>query len=175
MCKYTGMDATQPKSPSPVTATGQTVGLNHAVLFVSDPERSADFYSVLLGLEVVARMGGGVFLRSPSSRRDHDLGLFPASGGGGARGTVGLYHLAWEVPTLGDLAVVGDRLQESGSLVGAADHGATKSFYGQDPDGIDFEVMWQIPTGEAPRSAPVTRLLDLNREIERYGAATRGG
>ena len=36
-------------------------------------------------------------------------------------------------------------LGERGSLVGATDHGVSKSLYAKDPDGIEFEVMWQVP------------------------------
>jgi catechol-2,3-dioxygenase len=52
-----------------------------------------------------------------------------------------------------------------------SDHGATKSLYGVDPDGIEFEVMWMVPReqwGEFERDA-VTRPLDLQREIARFG------
>ena len=37
------------------------------------------------------------------------------------------------------------------SLVGATDHGVSKSLYAKDPDGIEFEVMWQVPRGPMGR------------------------
>ena len=93
---------------------------------------------------------GAAFLRAPASTNDHDLGLFEigaAAGPSGAgRSTVGLYHLAWEVETLADLAR--DRRsgsQERGALVGATDHGTTKALYAKDPDGLEFEVSWLVP------------------------------
>ena len=50
---------------------------------------------------------GAAFLQVPDSHNDHDLGLFgigPEAGDNPAgRATVGLYHLAWEVETLGEL------------------------------------------------------------------------
>ena len=49
------------------------------------------------------------------------------------RGSTGLYHLAWEVPQIEDLAAAAGVLSEAGALGGASDHGATKSLYGQDP------------------------------------------
>jgi catechol-2,3-dioxygenase len=55
-----------------------------------------------------------------------------------------------------------------------SDHGATKSLYGKDPDGIEFEVMWMVPReqwGEFDRRA-IVRPLDLRRELERFGNAT---
>ena len=52
-----------------------------------------------------------------------------------------------------------------------SDHGATKSLYGRDPDGIEFEVMWLVPRdhwGEYERLG-VTMPLDLQREVARFG------
>src|SRR5205823_15129362 len=60
------------------------------------------------------------------------------------RGAVGLYHLAWEVPSIEDLARAASTLSELNALTGLSDHGATKSLYGQDPDGIEFDVMWLV-------------------------------
>src|SRR3712207_8982939 len=93
--------------------------------------------------------------------------------------TVGLYHLAWEVDTLAELARIRDALLQAGALVGASDHATTKALYAQDPDGIEFEVSWLLPadliTAEVTDGAAMTAPLDLDREIERYGATTRGG
>jgi catechol-2,3-dioxygenase len=92
---------------------------------------------------------------------------------------VGLYHLAWEVDTLDTLEQVGRALTEAGALVGATDHGTTKSLYGKDPDGIEFEVVWLIPAelldDEAIAARNQLRPLDLPAAKARYGARTRGG
>ncbi len=152
--------------------------LNHAVLYVRDLDRSVDFYRRAFGFQEVAREGGAMaFLRAAGSQNHHDLGLFglgPAAGQP-PRGSVGLYHLAWEVPTIEALATARARLTELGALVGESDHGATKSVYGRDPDGNEFEVMWMVPReawGEFEARA-VVRPLDLERELARYGAEAR--
>lgn len=156
--------------------------LNHAVLFVRDLDVSAAFYRDVFGFEVVEQMvDQAAFLRAPDSTNDHDLGLFrmspearPSEAG---RSTVGLYHLAWEVSTLGDLEQLQQVLAERGALAGASDHGTTKSLYGRDPDGIEFEVVWLIPAHlltPADRGMTIKRL-DLPREIARYGRDTRSG
>ena len=126
--------------------------LNHAVLFVRDVEASVAFYREVLGFAPIDGMDalrGAAFLRAPASTNDHDLGLFEigaqAGPSGAGRSTVGLYHLAWEVETLADLAEVSERLQERGALVGATDHGTTKALYARDPDGIELEVSWLVP------------------------------
>ena len=158
--------------------------LNHAVLFVDDLQRSVEFYTDVLGFRQVEMGGirGAAFLRAADSTNDHDLGLFelPGAGASGAgRSTVGLYHLAWEVGTLAELQQVGERLAAAGALGGASDHGTTKSLYGQDPNGLEFEIVWIIPADlvtDADREAG-NRIgrLDLQREVDRFGAHTPGG
>ena len=91
--------------------------LNHAVLYVCELSRTVDFYTTMLGFEVRTEIPGrAAFLRAPDSSNDHDLGLFaigPAAAGP-ARPQVGLYHLAWEVGTLRELAEMRDRLSAAG-------------------------------------------------------------
>ena len=161
--------------------------LNHAVLYVSDLERSVGFYSAVMGFRRVDMtpdgFTGAAFLQASGSTNDHDLGLFEVGPGarpsGAGRGTVGLYHLAWEVDTLAELEATAARLAEAGALVGSSDHGTTKSLYGRDPDGLEFEVVWMIPADRLDERALQGRKrigrLDLESEKQRYGAETRGG
>jgi catechol-2,3-dioxygenase len=160
--------------------------LNHAVLFVSDLARSVAFYRDVLGFRVIPMtpegFAGAAFLQAPDSTNDHDLGLFEVRGAGpspAGRATVGLYHLAWEVDTLDELSSVAERLAAAGGLVGSSDHGTTKSLYGSDPDGLEFEVVWLIPADKLDDAAREARKrigpLDLEAEKRRYGARTRGG
>src|SRR5258708_16830772 len=125
-------------------------------------------------MEVRHAVGDGraIFLGSAGWDNDHDLGLFsvgdelgPSPAG---RETVGMYHLAWQVDTLDELDRLRAVLTERGALVGASDHGVSKSLYGQDPDGLEFEVMWAVPAelvDDAVRAA-ATRIgpLDIERE-----------
>src|SRR5262249_34882474 len=154
---------------------GKTTGLNHAVLFISELNRSVDFYKKALGFEEIVRRGdSAAFLRAAGSENHHDLGLF-AMGDTAPRpqqGSVGLYHLAWEVASIEALYEAAVALSEMQALVGLSDHGVSKSLYAQDPDGIEFEVMWRVPReawGEYEHTA-VTKPLDLRRELERWGA-----
>jgi catechol-2,3-dioxygenase len=149
--------------------------LNHAVLFVRDAERAAAFYTGVFGFEVVGKEFGGqaIFLRSPLEGNHHDLGLFSVGpqAQNAPRGSVGLYHLAWEVPSIEDLANARDVLAQAGALGGASDHGVSKSLYGHDPDGNEFEVMWRVPReawGEDEHRG-VVRPLDLEQELARFG------
>jgi catechol-2,3-dioxygenase len=147
--------------------------LNHAVLWVRELDRSVDFYTKAFGFEVIASNSFAAFLRAADSGNHHDLGLFSlgSEAPGPEKGRVGLYHLAWEVESIHDLAVARDVLRELRALVGASDHGATKSLYGKDPDGNEFEIMWMVPRehwGEYESDAPVLPL-DLEHELERHG------
>jgi catechol-2,3-dioxygenase len=147
--------------------------LNHAVLFVRDAAASAEWYRQTFGFETVAEMPGAVFLRAAGSDNHHDLGLFSVGPGasGPERGRVGLYHLAWEVGSIRDLVVARDTLRERGAYTGESDHGATKSIYGRDPDGNEFEIMWMVPRdrwGEHEHAA-VVEPLDLDAEVARFG------
>lgn len=158
--------------------------LNHAVLYVRDLSATVSFYEEVLGFRVVNEMPGrAVFLQARDSTNDHDLGLFqigPDAGLSGAgQTTVGLYHLAWEVDTLQDLADIADALASHGALVGSTDHSSTKSLYGRDPNGIEFEVVWLVPaellTQDMLDARMNLRPLDLAGDIERFGPATRSG
>jgi catechol-2,3-dioxygenase len=148
--------------------------LNHAVLYVRDAQASSDFYQRALGFQVVGSMGrAAVFLRASASDNHHDLALFSIGpdAAGPERGRVGLYHLAWEVPTIDDLAEARAHLSELGALVGESDHGVSKSLYARDVDGIEFEVMWAVPReawGDYEKHA-VTQPLDLAGELARFG------
>ena len=148
--------------------------LNHAVLYVRDVDRSVAFYERAFGFQVVDGMAGrAAFLRAAGSDNHHDLGLFAVGAGAPSPppGAVGLYHLAWEVASIHDLAAGRSALEALGALVGQSDHGATKSLYGRDPDGNEFEVMWMVPRaqwGEYEHSAPVAPL-DMEAEVARHG------
>jgi catechol-2,3-dioxygenase len=150
--------------------------LNHAVLFVRDAVAAAEFYGRVFGFEVVANEFGGkaVFMRAAGGDNHHDLGLFTVGPDAPRppRGSVGLYHLAWEVPTIEDLANAAGILSAAGALGGASDHGVSKSLYGHDPDGNEFEIMWRVPReawGDYEEHGAVMPL-DIEAEVRQWGA-----
>src|SRR6266496_4349703 len=110
--------------------------LNHLVLWVRDAQVSLNFYRDVLGFSNVEMPSPqAVFLRANGSDNHHDLGLFgigqqapPPSHGD----RVGLYHLAWEVETLPDLAEARRALLATGALEGESDHGNSLSLYAKD-------------------------------------------
>lgn len=161
-------------------------GMNHAVLYVRDARRQERFYTDVLGFSTVVSSSDGafVFMRAPASTNHHDIAFFSIGDGAAdspaGRGAVGLYHVAWEVGTLAELDDARQRLAAAGALVGASDHGANKSLYARDPDGLEFEVMWLVPAdqwGDEEHEA-IIRPLDLAGDRARFGAdlfsSTRG-
>ncbi|AXE34338.1 VOC family protein [Chromobacterium phragmitis] len=157
--------------------------LNHAVLYVSDVAGSAAFYRDVLGFRPKggAESERAVFAQAAHSDNDHDLALFQRnlgqqrSGPFSPRGetpdprqpAAGLYHLAWEVDTIHELKRIRDQLAEIGKLGMEEDHGAHKSVYGHDPDGLLFEVCWFPPAGNVDASGDGR--LDWDKELARFG------
>lgn len=142
--------------------------LNHAVLYVRDAKRSATFYTEVLGFTVRAAMGDqAFFLQADGSDNDHDLAVMQVGDRPTAPHSVGLYHLAWQVHTVEELAALRARLLEVGSLVGESDHGVSKSLYAKDPDGLEFEIMWAVPRSDWPTDVGTWRL-DLDATLARW-------
>jgi catechol-2,3-dioxygenase len=157
------------------------VRLNHAVLFVTDLDRAERFYTQVFGMEVAARepRANASFLRLPRSGNHHDLGLFGVGADAPPKvpGGVGLYHLAWQLDTIEELVEARRTLTEAGAYTGQSSHGATKSIYGADPDGNEFELMWMLPRqqwGNYENAAPVEPL-ELDAEVARWSGVPTAG
>lgn len=145
--------------------------LNHAVLYVRDVSVAAAFYRDVLGFDTVTADPGGraAFLRAGDSSNHHDLGLISVGENAprSPRGSTGLYHLAWRVGSIQELARARTILDEHGALLGQSDHGVSKSLYAADPDGNEFEVMYLLPEEEwgSYATQAVVQPLDLDAEV----------
>ena len=137
--------------PGPIDA-GVRVG--HVHLKVADLDRALAFYHGVLGFEVTQRLGGQAAFLSAGGYHHH-VGLNTWESRGGrppARGTTGLYHVAFLYPDRAALADALRRLTEAGiSLDGAADHGVSEALYLRDPDGNGVELYRDRPEPEWPR------------------------
>jgi catechol 2,3-dioxygenase len=125
--------------------------LGHLVLRVRDLERSEDFYSRILGLEVNDRAGDSmVFFRSNTDVH-HDLAIAKIANdsAGPEPNMVGLYHFAYELGSLDELREAYRLLNDEGiRIAGFGDHGETKGLYLLDPDGIEIELYAFAPEHE---------------------------
>ena len=125
--------------------------LGHLVLRVRNLQRSEDFYSRVLGLEVKGRAGDSmVFFRSHEDV-DHDLAIAKIADDAPSpeANRVGLYHFAYELGSFDELREAYRTLNEEGiKIAGFGDHGDTKGLYLLDPDGIEIELYAIAPEYE---------------------------
>lgn len=116
--------------------------VGHLVVSVSDLERSVDFYTRILGLQVMGRIPGVVFLAA--NGRDHHelaLGEIGSEAGKARPDQIGLIHFAFRLRTEDDLLEAYETLEREGvEFSCTVNHGVTKSVYFFDPDGHEVEV-----------------------------------
>ena len=163
--------------------TVNAVRLNHAVLFVADLERSIAFYQQAFGMDGRGaraarqrRLPAPAPLRQPPRPRPvrrRRPAAAPARLRSGSTTWPGR-----STPSRSS-SRPGSPWPTSTRYTGESSHGATKSVYGHDPDGNEFEVMWMLPqgqlgrvrerrTGRAPR--PARRGAPLGRRPHRRRA-----
>lgn len=116
--------------------------LGHVVLFVSDLERSANFYRDTLGFHELQRLRGAAVFSG--GRTHHELLLIEVGGAPHDRQhpEPGLYHIGFKIgDTHEDLVDAYHELEAKGvTIVGTADHTVTHSLYILDPDGNELEL-----------------------------------
>jgi catechol-2,3-dioxygenase len=148
--------------------------LNHLVLYVRDARKSLAFYQDVLDFQPTSPpTDRGVFLRASGSENHHDLALFSigADAPGPTKGKqVGMYHAAYEVATIQDLADAREKLIAANALVGETDHGASFSLYVHDPDGNELEIFWLLPREQWERK-PADRTLNLDQKLKEWAPA----
>ena len=116
--------------------------LGHAVLYVTDVERSTHFYRDILGFQVIGTAPG--MAAFSSGRTHHELLLIEIGGKPKLKKTIesGLYHLGFKLGnTLKELKAALAELQRANiEIIGTADHTVTQSIYIKDPDGNEIEL-----------------------------------
>lgn len=116
--------------------------IGHVHLKVSDLERSVQFYTQALGLDLMEQLPGAAFLSFGGYHHHIALNTWESQGGRPpAPGSTGLYHVALLYPDRPSLAQALRRLLDHGvRLDGAADHGVSEALYLHDPDGNGLEL-----------------------------------
>ena len=129
--------------------------IGHVHLKVSDLERALDFYSGVLGFEIMARYGEEAAFISAGGYHHH-IGLNTWESRGGSPpppGTTGLFHTAIRYPDRRTLADAVKRVLDAGiPLTGASDHGVSEAIYLNDPDSNGVELYRDRPQEEWPRT-----------------------
>ena len=163
--------------------------LGHANIFISDVEKSMDFYQEVLGIEEVYRRPPVKAGFLSNGNTHHDIGMVEYSGPAGWKDEAGLNHIAFELETQVDL-VDGYRRAEAAGIhfPRTIDHEIAHALYFSDPDGNRVEIYadttrdWrnrrtglvQNPTYEwTPGSVPPSPeiLYNPDPEIRRIDAA----
>lgn len=117
--------------------------LGHVVLYVSNLQRSADFYRDTLGFREIHRDNFTALFSS--GRTHHELLLIEVGGVPQdihRSPTPGLYHIGFKIGNTDDeLRIAISELESKGvKIVGATDHHVTHSLYIMDPDGNELEL-----------------------------------
>lgn len=119
----------------------------HIVLFVRDPEASAQWYCDVLNMKITARAGdgpykGGVFMSFGES--DHDIALFKAEEGATKGKEFEHVGLMLKSTSMEDLRANYAFFNERGvEIAEILDHGVSVGIYFYDPDGHMLEVFCQ--------------------------------
>ncbi|MBV9834954.1 MAG: VOC family protein [Alphaproteobacteria bacterium] len=142
--------------PKRIQAMGRPRGMpfritkiGHVVLNVSDLERSARFYTEVLGFEIsdvypeTMMPGGMVFMRCNGDH--HGIALVGALEGTST--STELHHLAFEVGSLDEVLLAAKRLHAAGATVdfeGRRRAGVQIAVEFRDPDGHRLEIYWGL-------------------------------
>lgn len=116
--------------------------LGHVVLFVSNMERSANFYRDTLGFAEISRVPGAAVFSS--GRTHHEMLLLEVGGEPrqGRHPEPGLYHIGFKIgDDPEDIRRAYCELKAKNvSIMGTSDHTVTHSIYILDPDGNELEL-----------------------------------
>ena len=140
--------------------------VGHVVLKARDLERAEQFYTEVLGFEVVMRLKRprGVFFTLGEQHHDIAVLEVPAEADPVKDNQVGLHHVALQVGSFAELKECHRTLKAHNvTITGTIDHFITKSIYFLDPDGNGFELYYdvgedgleRIRRGEAAAFAPL--------------------
>jgi catechol 2,3-dioxygenase len=117
------------------------VRIGHVRFRVRDLERAIRFYSGILNLRLVERVGGTfAFLSGSDSHHDVALQLAGVDSPGPAPRATGVDHVAFEVQGKKEFARAFRAASEAGVEVKTIDNGISWSMYFPDPEGNRLEL-----------------------------------
>jgi catechol 2,3-dioxygenase len=138
----------------------------HVAIRVRDLDTAKRFYGDILGMQLGMEIPGqGLFFRF--NNYHHDLAVFKARDGAepASKNHAGVAHIALVADDFETVLAMYRRLRESGVPVSRTiDHGATKSIYFSDPDGIELEIYCEVPEFDWRHSGMVRVPMDIESD-----------
>jgi catechol 2,3-dioxygenase len=138
----------------------------HVAIRVRDLEVAKRFYGDILAMKLGMEIPGqGLFFRFGDYH--HDLAVFKARDGAEAasKNHAGVAHIALVADDFDTVRRMYRRLLEHNVPVSRTiDHGATKSIYFSDPDGIELEIYCEVPEFDWRRNGMVRVPMDIENE-----------
>jgi len=138
----------------------------HVAIRVRDLEAARRFYGDVLGMKLGGEIPGqGLFYRF--NNYHHDIAVFKADDGAepASKKHAGIAHIALVADNFETVRDMYRRLRERNvPIVRTIDHGATKSVYFTDPDGIELEIYCEVPEFDWRKSGMVRERFDIESE-----------
>jgi len=116
--------------------------IGHVVIKVRNLERSARFYSEVMGLQVM-KMEPGMGFFASNGRDHHEIAAIEVGADAPVAPprAIGLSHIAFRLNDEAHLRAAYDDLKAHDvKIITTINHGVTKSIYFRDPDGNQLEV-----------------------------------
>jgi catechol 2,3-dioxygenase len=121
--------------------------IGHAHLKVRDLERSIAFYLRFFDLQLIEQVANHyAFLSGGPMHHEIALQEVGAAAPSPHPQSVGLYHVAFEVPDRRSFALAYQALVNAGVEVAPVDHRISWAMYFNDPDGNGLEIYWDTRT-----------------------------
>ena len=119
----------------------KAVRLGHVVMNVSDLKAAIEFYTRVVGLEVVSEDAERRIAFLSLGEQHHDLALVErATGARPDADQPGLVHMAWRLADFAELQAAHAELGEADIELEPIQHNITNSLYMRDPDGHVVEL-----------------------------------
>jgi catechol 2,3-dioxygenase len=131
------------------------VDIGHVHMRAGDLKKIKDFYSGILGFDVMIEAPTMLFLAAGGYHHTLGFNTWESKGGQPApAGTTGLYHIAIRYPTRAGLGDALRRLRDAGYPIdGFNDHGTHEAIYLRDPEENGLELCWDRPPAEWDRDS----------------------
>lgn len=144
------MTLSQPTPTAAMPVIHPTTRLGHVHYTTADMERQIAFYQNVLGFKLHWREGDSAGLGAGG---EDLLRLTEQPGARPVRGTTGLYHTAFLVPTRWELAQLLKSIAETRTPIqGMTNHGTHYAIYLPDVEGNGVELAWDFPPDRWPKS-----------------------